>query len=61
MLIIRRSYCNNTASGMVFSASDHPVCGLRSHLQRILHHNAVLLQFDLVMMSTELLETYRGL
>ena len=77
MLIIRRSNCVNTASGIVFSVSDLPVCRLRSGVQfkrkfllnlhsgRSLTENstpgAVLIQFDLLMMSTELLETCRGL
>jgi len=29
MLIIRRSNCINTASGIVFAVSDRPVCRLR--------------------------------
>ena len=49
----------------VFSVSDRPVCRLRSitdgHLQRILYHMFVLIQFNLLMMSTELLETCGGL
>ena len=50
-LIIRRSNCINTASGIVVSVSGRPVC----------IPDAVLIQFDLLMMSTELLETCRGL
>ena len=61
MLIIRRSDCINTVSGMVFSVSDR----LNLHIGRSLTENtipdAVLIQFDLLMMSTELLETCRGL
>ena len=71
MLIIRRSNCVNTASGIVFSVSDRPVCRLTRkfllnlHTGRALTENtipdAVLIQFDVLMMSTELLETCRGL
>ena len=70
VLIIRKSNCINTASGIIFSVSDRPVCRLRSsflnlHTGRSLTENtildAVLIQFDLLMMSTELLETCRGL
>ena len=67
VLIIRRSNCINTASGIVLSVSDRPVCRLRRNLHtgRSLTENtianAVLIQFDLLMMSTELLETCRGL
>ena len=67
MLIIRRSNCINTAYGIVFSVSDRPVCRLRRNLHtgRSLTENiipdAVLIQFDLLMMSTELLEKCRGL
>ena len=61
MLIIRRSNCINTASGIVFSVSDR----LSRHIGRSLTENtvpdAVLIQSDLLMMSTELLETCRGL
>ena len=72
MLIIRRSNCIDTTSGIVFSVSDRPVCTPDSHLQRILYQklykykentvlDVVLILFDLLMMSTELLETFRGL
>jgi len=70
VLIIRASNCINTASGIVFSVSDRPVCRLRSfllnlHTGRSLTENttpdAVLIQFEALMMSTELLETCRGL
>ena len=53
----------NTASGIVFSVSDRPVCNL--HTGRSLTEgtipDAVLIQFDLLMMSTVLLETCTGL
>jgi len=71
LLIIRRSNCINTASDIVFSVSDRPVCRLRNHFLfnlrtvRSLTENtisdAVLIQFDLLMISKELLETCRGL
>ena len=32
MLIIRRSNCINTASGIVFIVSDYPVCRLRRNV-----------------------------
>jgi len=56
VFIIRRSNCIDTACGTVFSVSDRPVCRLRSSIP-----DAVLTKFDLLMMSTELLETCRGL
>ena len=70
MFIIRRSNCSNTEFGIVLSVSDRPVCRLRRFLlnphtgQSLTEStipDAVLLQFDLLMMSTVLLETYRGL
>jgi len=65
VLIIRRSNCVNTASGIVLSVSDRPVCRLNLHTGLSLIQNtvpdAVLIQSDLLMMSTELLETCRGL
>jgi len=64
VLIIRRSNCINTASGIVFCVSDRPVCMFRSS-ERSLTENtildAVLIQFYHLMMNTELLETCRGL
>jgi len=36
-------------------------CVLDGHLQRVTTPDAVLIQFDLLMMSTALLETCRGL
>ena len=53
VLIIRKSNCINTASGIVFSVSDP--------LTENTIPDAALIQFDLLMMSTELLETCRGL
>jgi len=71
VLIIRRSDFINTASGIVFCVSDCPVCRLRRNFLLNLHTgqsltdstipDAVLIQFDLLRMSTELLETCRGL
>jgi len=74
VLIIRRYVCINTASGIVFSVGDRPVCRLtRNSLKELLNlhtglsltentiPDAVLIQFDLLMMSTDLLETCRGL
>jgi len=47
------------------SVSDRPLCGCNLHTGRSLTEstvaNAVLIQFDLLMMSTVLLETCRGL
>ena len=67
MLIIRKSNRINTASSIVLSVSDRPVCGLRRNLhtgrsltESTIPH-AVLIQFDLLMMSTVLLETCGGL
>jgi len=60
MLIIRRSNCVNTASGIV-TLSKWPSGALDGHLQRVMIPNAVLIQFDLLMMSTALLKTCRGL
>jgi len=62
--IIRRSNCINTASCIVFSVSGRPEF-LNLHTGRSLTENtiqdAVLIQFDLLMMRTELHETCRGL
>jgi len=66
VLFITRLNCVNTATGIVFYVSDRPVCRLRrdQHTGRSLTENklpdAVLIQFDLLMMNTELLETSRG-
>jgi len=64
VLIIRRSNCITTASDIVLSVSDRPVCTCKpdGYLHRILYQMlSVLIQFDLLMMSTELLKTCRGL
>ena len=52
VLIMRRSNRTNTASGTV-TASKWP----SAHLQTVTVPDAVLVQFDLLMMSTMLLET----
>jgi len=41
VLIIRRSNCINTASGIVLSVSDRPVCRCNLHTGRSLTENAV--------------------
>ena len=66
MLIIMKSNCVNAESGILvaFSVSDRPVCRLRSSGRSLTENtikDAVLIQIDLLMMSTELLETCRGL
>jgi len=72
VLIIRRSDCINTASGTVFCVSDHPVCRLKGEpvpsqpgtgwsLTENTIPDVVLIQFDLLMMSTQLLQTCRDL
>jgi len=61
VFIIRRSNFINTASSVVFYVSDRPVCNLhtgRSFTESTIP-DAVLIQFDLLMMSAELLETCR--
>ena len=60
VLIIRRSACFNTASGMV-TVCRWPSGAPVGHLQRMTIPDAVLIQSDLLMMSTTLLETCRGL
>ena len=66
IVVVRRQRVN-TASGIVLSLSDRPVCRslLNLHTGRSLTEStipgAVLIQFDLLMMSTELLEAGRGL
>ena len=67
MLIIRSSNCINTASGIVISVSDRPMCRLRRNLNlhtgRSLTENAlpgtVLIEFDLLMMSIVARNMYR--
>ena len=65
--VIRRPNFINTASGIVLSVSDRPVCRLRKNLHtgRSLTDStipdAVLVQFGLLMMSTVLFETCRRL
>ena len=72
VLIIRRSNCINTVSGIVLSVGDRPVCRLRRnqflfnlHTGWSLTENtipyAVLILLDFLMMSTEMLETCRWL
>ena len=66
MLIIRRSNCTNTASGIVTlskwpSGMQGLTCIPDGHLQKVSIPDAVLVQFDLLVMSTMLLETCRGL
>ena len=41
MLIIRRSNCINTASGIVLSVSDRPVCRLNLHTGRSLTESTI--------------------
>ena len=65
VLIIRKSNCINTASGVVFSkwptgVQFENLPTERSHTDNTIQV-VVLIQFDLLMMSTELLETCRGL
>ena len=50
----------NTASGIV-TICKWPSGAPDGHLQRVTIPDAVLIQFDLLMMSTTLLETCRGL
>ena len=61
VLIIRRSNGFNTASGTVLSVRDRPVLHTGWSLTESTVPDAVLIQFDLLMMSTVLLETCRGL
>ena len=49
----------NTASGMV-TLCKWPSGALDGHLESVAIADAVLIQFDLLMMSTTLLETCRG-
>ena len=72
MLNISRSNCVNAASGIVLSVSDRTACRLKRNCFLNLHTGrsltdstipdaAVLIQLHLLMMSTVLLETCRGL
>jgi hypothetical protein len=68
MLILRRSNCTVTASGIVtLSApvesglSPLSTGALYGRLQRVTIPDAVTIQFDLLRMSIVLLETCRGL
>ena len=47
MLIIRRSKCINTASGIVFSVSDRPVCTPDVIVQQVGHVPRVLVAVTL--------------
>jgi len=62
VLIIRRSNCINTTSGIVLYLCKWP-SGVRVELSLTQNTipDAVLIQFDLLTMSTELLETCKGL
>ena len=60
VLIIRRSNCINTASGMV-TLCKWPSGAPDGHLQSVTIPDTVVIQFDLLMMSTTLLETRGGL
>jgi len=66
-LVIRRSNCINTSSGMI-SLCDCLVCRsggdsllTGSHLHRLIIPDDVLIQFDLPMMSAVTLETCRDM
>ena len=72
MFIIRRSNCTNTASGIVTLCkwpsgmqverellSSLSTCIPEGHSQGVTIQDAVLVQFDLLMMSTMLFETCR--
>ena len=64
VLIIRRSNCINTSSGMISLCKwllSMPVLTgiLSSHLHRLIIPDDVLIKFDLLMMSTMMLETGR--
>jgi len=70
VLIIRRSNCINTASGIVTICHtpsgtqverELSTCAPDGHLQTVTILDAVLIQFDLLMIITTLLETCRGL
>ena len=70
VLIIGKSNCTNTASGIVTLCTlpsgmqvkrELSTCTPDGHLQRVTIPDALLLYFELLMMSTTLLETCRGL
>ena len=60
MLIIRRLTCTDAAS-VIVTLSKWPSGAPDGHLQKVTIPDAVLIQFDLLMISTTLLETCRGL
>ena len=63
VLIIRRSNCINTSSGMISLCKSGGNCSSlltgipSSHLHRLIIPDDVLIQFDLLIMSTVMLET----
>ena len=73
VVLIVRSNCTNTASGIVTLCKWYSgmqverelrslsTCIPDGHLQRVTIPDAVLIKFDLLMMSTTLLETCRGI
>jgi len=63
MLIFRMSNCISTASGIVTTGYERTlaICGLNSHLKRVMIPDAVLIQFDILKMSIIVLETYTGI
>jgi len=64
-LIIRRSNCINTSSGMISLCKwllGMPMTAIpSSHLHRLIVPDDVLIQFDLLMMSAVTLETCRDM
>ena len=60
VLIIRRSNCVNTAFGIV-TLCKWPSGAPDGHLLRVTIPDTVLIQFDLLTISTTLFETCRGL
>ena len=68
VLIIRRSNCINTSSGVIYLCGCLVLLVRRdltsipsSHLHRLIIPDDALVQFDLLMMSTVMLETCREL
>jgi len=59
VLIIRRSNCINTSSGMINLVTAWYAGIPSSHVHRLIVPDDVLIQFDLLMMSTGMLETCR--